>query len=467
MVGIISSRKISKLKDYAVGGRSYSAGFIFATLSASFIGGGFTLGLAEKTMFMGGLYVVALWGFSCKEILVAKYIVPKMTAFKDALSVGDIMQRLYGRRAGIFTGIAGMLVSAGVAGAQFSGFGYIVNLLTGIPQSTMIVVSACIVMTYSTLGGMRAVVANDLLHFIVLIVALPMVCFLGIDAVGGWSALFQAIPSDHIQINNTLTVWTLAGLFLSFFFGETLVPPYVQRLLIGKNMNETARGTMWSGLLSFPFFAMVGIIGLVALVLAPNLNPSLALPHVIQTVMPVGLKGLAIAGMMAVVMSSADAFLNAAAVTFTHDVVRPLYSLSESKEVMLTRIATVFGGVLGMVFAVSSKSVLEILLIAYNFWTPMILVPLVSGIMGYTTTARTFWISASAGIGSMALAMTFIDQQGRFDAALAGIAANFLVFFLLRRQEKQETSDSTLFSKTETSTQQSIHIPQKRTGTNG
>ena len=75
-------------------------------------------------------------------------------------------------------------------------------------------------------------------------------------------------------------------------FGETLVPPYVQRLCIGKTAAEAARGTLLSGLFSIPFFAVTGLIGLVALAIDPALDSNLAMPHVVVTVMPPVLKGL-------------------------------------------------------------------------------------------------------------------------------------------------------------------------------
>ena len=221
----------------------------------------------------------------------------------------------------------------------------------------------------------------------------------------------------------------MIGLFLNFFFGETLVPPYVQRLLIGRNFKETAKGTLWSGLLSIPFFLLIGFVGLTALTLSPNLDPNLALPYVINTVMPVGLKGLAIAGMMAVVMSSADSFLNAAAISFTHDVLKPLSrtSLSAKAELFWSRMVTVIVGAMGAMFALTTKSALDILLVAYNFWTPFILVPLVAGILGYRASSRAFWWGCASGIGATCWWL-FAMGETTLNGAIIGIAVNLAVF---------------------------------------
>ena len=144
-----------------------------------------------------------------------------------------------------------------------------------------------------------------------------------------------------------MTLLAFISLFLTFVLGETLVPPYVQRLFIGKDAKHVARGTMLSGIFSIPFFTIAGCIGLVALTIAPDLDPNKSLPYVVNTVLPIGLKGLVIAGIISIVMSSADSFLNSAAIAFTHDVVKPLReeNLSEKHELLLSKIVTLFVGV--------------------------------------------------------------------------------------------------------------------------
>ena len=176
---------------------------------------------------------------------------------------------------------------------------------------------------------------------------------------------------------------------------------------------------------------------MLALAIDPTINPNLALPFVIQTVMPVGLKGIAIVGIMAVLMSSADSFLNAAAVSAIQDTLRPLCrrTLSEEAALRFTRWATFVMGATSTLFALRSTSALDALLYAYNFWTPFILVPLVAGIMGYKATPRTFWVSSSAGIFGMLSWQLLMGSLGNFDAAIAGIFFNFTTFVLMHSLE--------------------------------
>jgi len=439
LVGLWAARKISTSSEYKTGGRQYPAWIVFATLSASFIGGGFTIGLAEKTFLYGLVYVIAIWGFSFKEILVATFIAPRMKAFQNALTVGDIMEQSFGSNTKVITGIASVLVCGGIVGAQICACGNILNTFLNIPNGIGSSIAATIVVIYATYGGMKSVVAVDILHFIVLITMLPLVLWFGFQDIGGITELSAYIPKTHLLPLGSIGLTAFITLFISFFLGETLIPPYIQRLLIGKTIKETQRGTLWSGILSIPFFLLVGYIGLIALKLDPTLPAHMALPHVIKTVMPIGLKGLAIAAMLAVVMSSADSFLNSTAIAMTNDILIPLgLKAKDSKqELMLSRIVTLIIGIIAIVFALSSSSALDILLYSYQFWTPFVLIPLIAAIFGIVSSDKVFLISAIAGIGgviwwNLAYPAPLID--GTLEGVICGVLLNSVTFIICQKR---------------------------------
>lgn len=105
LIGIMAGKKVKNLEDFSVAGRSFSYMVIFATLSASFIGGGFSIGNAEKVFLFGLVNIFALWGFSLKEILVAQFIAPKIKKYKNPISLGDIIAHHYGTGAKVITGV--------------------------------------------------------------------------------------------------------------------------------------------------------------------------------------------------------------------------------------------------------------------------------------------------------------------------------------------------------------------------
>jgi solute:Na+ symporter, SSS family len=294
--------------------------------------------------------------------------------------------------------------------------------------------SAILIIFYTVKGGLKSVVAADVFHFCVLIIALPLVLIMGVYEIGGWEHMTRLVSVSVDKFPVQMGWTTLGVLFLSLFFGETLVPPYFQRLVIGKSNEVTAKGVFASSLLSIPFFAVVGLIGLIALELNPNLNPDMALNQVIMDLMPVGIRGLAMAGMLAVILSSADAFLNAAAISLAHDVigyVKP--NLKVSNQLFAYRTMTVVVGMCSIAFAIAIPNVLDILIYAYQSWTPIILVPLVAGIWGVKTSPEQFYVPAGVGLASVLIwqftAQNSVDVSA--EASMIGILANLLTFIYL------------------------------------
>jgi SSS family solute:Na+ symporter len=436
LVGLWSGKGMKSLQEFSVSHRSYSSLVIFATLSASFIGGGFSIGNAEKVFRFGIANIVVLWGFSLKEILVARFIAPKMDNFPNVISAGDIMELGYGKPAKVVTGFFSVFLCAGIVGAQVGAMGLIFKVFLGIEPIWGILIGCGIVIAYSTIGGMRAVVLTDVIQFCVLAIGLPAALIFGIVKLGGFSAIREAVPASHFSVPaNTMTIGAFLSLFLTFLLGETLVPPYVQRLLIGKDAAHTARGTMLSGIFSIPFFVVTGSIGLVALALDPKLDPNLAMPYVIRTVLPAGVRGVVIAGVISIVMSSADSFLNGAATACINDIVKPLRKkpLSERHELLLAKLTNCFVGVFAVIFAINIPSILDILIYAYNFWAPIILVPLAAVFLGVRVTRAGFLSGTIAGAAGVLIWNGLLKSPMGISGLVIGVFCNLIAFTLANK----------------------------------
>lgn len=434
-IGLMAGRGTKTMEHFATGDKSYNTFIVFACLSAAYMGGGFTVGIAEKTYLFGIGYVIIMWGFSLKEILIGAYIAPRMGPFAHAHTAGDIMGELYGKEAQLTTGICSLLLCAAILGAQIGAFASLMTVMFEMDKTLSVFVGIGVVIAYSTFGGIKSVIATQVFHFSVLLISIPLVLYFLITGLGGVEAIQAALPETHLTTMGTISFVALITGFLNFFLGETLVPPYMQRLLIGKNVQSTARGTVLSGLLSIPFFALIGLIGVGAMAANPELPATQALPFAIQTYLPVGLKGLAAAGIISAILSSADAFLNAVSVSFTQDVVRPLNpEISTRKALYIAKLANLTAGVIAVFFALTVESAIDILLHSYNFWTPFILVPLAAGIFGIRATKRIFWYSAAAGIGVTFIWMVPLDSPYDINGAIMGVIANSLIFFGFHRR---------------------------------
>jgi SSS family solute:Na+ symporter len=436
LLGLWSGKGMKTLSDFSVSHRSYGTLVLFATLSASFIGGGFSIGNAEKVFRLGIANIVALWGFSLKEILVAKFIAPRTGNFPGVISIGDLMDRGYGKIGRIVSGFFSVFLCAGIVGAQVGAMGIIFNVFLDVAPIWGILIGCGIVIAYSTVGGMRAVVLTDVVQFCVLAIGIPLALVFGLMKLGGFSAIKAAAPAGHFSIPaEGMTIGAFLSLFLTFLLGETLVPPYVQRLFMAKDPIHTARGTMLSGIFSIPFFAITGAIGLVALSLDSKMDPNLAMPSVIRTVLPAGLRGFVIAGVISIVMSSADSFLNGAATCCINDVVKPLRKIpmSKQRELFLAKMTNFLVGVLAVIFAVKIPSVLDILIYAYNFWAPIIVVPLAAVLLGVRVTKAGFLAGTLAGAAGALVWNNLLKRPAGIEGLAIGVFCNIFFFMLANK----------------------------------
>jgi SSS family solute:Na+ symporter len=186
---------------------------------------------------------------------------------------------------------------------------------------------------------------------------------------------------------------------------------------------------------------ITGAIGLVALALDPKLEPNLAMPHVIHTVLPVGVRGIVAAGLISIVMSSADSFLNGAATSCINDVVKPLRKnpLPERQELLLAKLTNCFVGVLAVIFAVKIKSILDILIYAYNFWAPIILVPLAAVLLGFRVTKAGFIAGTVAGASGVLIWNGLLKSPMGVEGLVIGVFCNLIAFAVTNKLSTKDT----------------------------
>ena len=210
--------------------------------------------------------------------------------------------------------------------------------------------------------------------------------------------------------------------------GEALAPPYMQRLLIGKTPTATARGTIWSGLFSLPFFLVTAGVGLAARALQVTDTPAEAMPALILAILPVGLRGLMMAAMVSIILSAADGFLNGAAVSLVCDTILPSCpGLSDRSQLRWLRGVNLVTGLSAVLLSFALPHVFSILLLAYAFWSPVILIPLCAALFGFRANGRRFFCSALCGLVTCLLWNLPLGNPLGIDGCLPGMAINLLV----------------------------------------
>lgn len=435
--GMSCSKNIHSAKDFSLSHRRYPVWILFATLSASFIGGGFSFGNATQVYLYGIGNIIALWGFSIKEILIGHYLAPNIQRFAHVTSPGGIIEKVYGQGPQIITGLFSVIFCCGILGAQIGAIGAVFHVFFNIPESFGMIIGMTIIILYSSFGGMEAVVATDVVQFFVLAIGLPLTLFFAIKEIGGWHTLIALTPPTHLNVLNHHSVFSFINLFFTLMLGECLIPPCLQRLLMGKSPKTASTASILGGLFSIPFFAVTGFIGLCAIILFPTIDATLALPVIIEQTVPTGLRGFITAAIISVVMSSADSVLNSASIGFSQDILVPFchqfhWHFSDKMQLLLMRILTLLTGLGALLFALNIPNIFDLLLLSYSFWTPIILVPLVVALLGGTSNPKVFYLCVATGVIFTFNFNFILSQNLSAGGTLVGVLANLFVIYIYR-----------------------------------
>ncbi len=432
-IGLRGGRDVKNAADFTASDKQYGTFVIFATLSASFIGGGYSSGNAAAAFERGIGTALTLFGFGIGMIVIGKYLVPGVRYFPNAKTVGGVIGEAFGEPARYVTGIFSFLCCAGVVGAQMESIGLVFHSLLGVSSTVGTLIGCFVVLVYTTFGGLGSVIFADMLQFVLLAVGMPLLLVLSVIKGGGAGALIEQLPTELLSPLNELSLPAFLSLFFSMMCGEALAPPYMQRLLIGKSPRSTARGTILSGLFSLPFFLVTAGVGLAARALHVTDTAASAMPDLILAILPVGLRGVLMAAMVSIILSAADGFLNGATVSLVCDTILPRHPhLSDRAELRLLRGVNLTTGIAAIIVSFCVPDVFSILLLAYSFWSPVILVPLAAALLGVRSDSRTFLCSALAGFMACLIWNVLLSKPFGIDGCIVGTLANLAVFSLCR-----------------------------------
>jgi SSS family solute:Na+ symporter len=230
---------------------------------------------------------------------------------------------------------------------------------------------------FVVLGGMKSVLWTEAMHVPVLLTGSTVLLIVGLWQIGGLDALREANPQT-IHLWRPLSTTSETQGFPAFLFdpsttpwlGVLLTSPIiglwywctdqyiVQRVLTAKNLREARRGTMFAGYLKLtPVFIFL-LPGMIAVALykqgVPGFesmatNPQGAFPILVSSLLPVGLRGLVLAGMLSALMSALASLFNSTATLFTVDFYKRLRPQSTERHlVLIGRLATALVILLGM-----------------------------------------------------------------------------------------------------------------------
>jgi SSS family solute:Na+ symporter len=221
---------------------------------------------------------------------------------------------------------------------------------------------------YTYFGGLSAVVKTDIIQFFILLTGGAIVMFVAIHQLGGWSQLYVKtgdlmhlhLPADH----ETLPWPHIFGLFLLNINYWCFNQSVVQRSLAAKSLKDAQIGLMVGGVMKYvmacliviPGIALVGILGANGLE-----DPDMSFPYLVNTYLPVGLKGLILCALFASLMSTVDSTYNSIATLWSIDI----YKVYINKKATEQEIVNV--GKRAILMAFISSSVIGIVLLYIKF----------------------------------------------------------------------------------------------------
>ncbi len=351
-IGIWAARrKKNESADFFLASRDVGWIAVGASLFASNIGSEHLVGLAG-TGAASGLAVGHFEWLACLILLLLGWLFVPFYLRSGVYTMPEFLERRFNAASRTYftwVSIIGYVLTK-ISVTLFAG-GVVMRAVTGLSFWTSAVVLIVITGLYTVTGGLRAVIFTEVAQTVVLILGSATLAIVGVNAVGGWSALQASVPPDFFSVwrpaSDASFPWT------GIVFGAPILGVWywctdqyiVQRALAARNVTEARRGTILAGFLKIlPVFIFV-LPGVVAAALYADVRSGAAdtaYPVLVTRLLPAGLKGLVLAGMLAALMSSLASAFNSCSTLITWDVYRKARpQASEAQLVTVGRLTTV------------------------------------------------------------------------------------------------------------------------------
>ena len=379
-MGIYYTRKCRTAEEFMVAGRSipaWAAGLAIMSTYTSSISYIATPGKAYDTNWHPLIFSLAIFPVAW---LACRYAVPYYRRMK-LLSVYEFLEERVGAWGRVYAALSFLLYIVGRTAVILYLVSLLLNQFLAWPIESIIVIVGVVTILYTLLGGMEAVIWTDVLQSVIMIAGL-LFCVISLSwrICTGPEPLIQAAVDAH---KFSLGSWDLSlssrTIWVMVIYGVT---ENLRNLLADQNFvqkyssvstEREARRSIWIAMLIYiPMTAVFLYIGtaLFAFYSTGQAGSAVtkgdeAFPYFIATQLPVGLKGLVLAAVLAAAMSTVDSGLNCSATVLLVDFYKRYFNphVSDRASLMCLRLTTVVWGLLGTGFAIlmiRAKSALDI-----------------------------------------------------------------------------------------------------------
>ncbi|MBW0274612.1 Na+/galactose cotransporter [Nocardia sp. MH4] len=461
-IGLIARRRVSSSVDFFLSGRSLPAwvtglAFISANLGAVEI-----MGMSANGAQYGFPTFNYFWIGAVPAMLFLGVVMMPFYYGSRVRSVPEFMRRRFGTGAHLVNALSFALAQVLIAGVNLYLLGTIVNVLLGWPLWISVIVAAAIVLSYVTLGGLSAAIYNEVLQFFVIVAALLPLTLVGLHRVGGWEGLqdkVTASPGGAAQLStwpgNAMSGFTDdfasimgivfgLGFVLSFGYWTTNFVE-VQRALATHSISA-ARRTPIIGAYPKMFIPLIVVIpGMISAVLVPQMieykqqvtaNPDFegdvtynqALLFLMKEVLPNGLLGVGLAGLLAAFMAGMAANVSAFNTVFSFDLWQQYVCKGRPDGYYLKvgRLATV-GATVAAIFtafiAGGFSNMMDYLQTLFSFFNAPLFATFILGMLWKRMTPAAGWVGLVSGTLA-AVSVFLLNETGVTN--LSGQGASFV-----------------------------------------
>ena len=368
---LLQKKKSEKqtLLEILLMGRQLTLPMFVATLVATWYGG--ILGVTQIA-FEKGIYNIVTQGifWYIAYIIFALFMVNKIRASK-AVTLPEMVGKLFGPKSGKLSAVLNFFnilpisyaISIGLFLDVLFGGGLLINMSAGILFAVF----------YTMFGGFRSVVFSDLVQFGVMCSSVALVLIFSVFNYGGLSFLLAKLPTSHFSITgdenySIMLVWGFIAL-------STLVDPsFYQRCFAAKSDRIARNGILISTIIWFCFDICTTFGGMYARAIIPEASSKQAYLVYALQLLPNGLRGFFLAGVLATILSTLDAFMFIAGNTVSYDLMPEKFR----NKIWIHYVAVFFVGLfcilLGLFFEGNIKLTWKIM---GSYFTASLLIPVV------------------------------------------------------------------------------------------
>ncbi|MEU1943757.1 sodium:solute symporter family protein [Streptomyces sp. NPDC020125] len=419
-VGFAARASVKTSLDFFLSGRSLPAWVTGLAFVAANLGALEILGMAANGAQYGVYTVHWYWVGAIPAMVFLGLVMMPFYYGSKVRSVPEFLLHRYGPSSHLLSSIIFSIASVLIAGVNLYAMAIVVEALLGWPQWVAIVVAGLFVLAYITLGGLSSAIYNEVLQFFVILAALIPLTVIGLRRVGGFGGLKDSLVHSHgpnfvsawggTGIGspnplgaNWLTIVLGLGFCLSFGYWTTNFAE-VQRALSARNLSAAQRTPL---IAAFPkmFIPLIVVVpGLIALTLEPGIGSKAsglqyndAIPLLMSELLPNGVLGLAVTGLLAAFMAGMAANVSSFNTVFTHDIWRAYVRKDrpDGYYLLTGRVVTAIGVLAGMgtaFIASSFSNIMNYLQTLFSFFNVPLFCVFIIGMFWKRATAQAgFW----------------------------------------------------------------------------